>query len=138
MIDLTQTNVAVLNATCSSLVLIDEFGKGTCSTDGIGLFCAVMEHFGNKGMDCPKVIAATHFHEIYSRKLLNLKWNWIMRDMTMQIMKEQGLVFLYKAIDGRGNESHGMYCASLAGIPSLVIERGREWSRKIALGMKLI
>ncbi len=62
MIDLQQTNIALLNSTSKSLVLLDEFGKGTTSLDGIGLFCAVVESFTSRGQECPKVIAATHFH----------------------------------------------------------------------------
>ena len=48
--------------TSRSLILIDEFGKGTTSTDGIGLFSAVIEDFARREFECPKVIAATHFH----------------------------------------------------------------------------
>ena len=62
MLDLQQTQRALLNATPHSLVLLDEFGKGTTSTDGIGLFCAVMESFASRDLSCPKLIAATHFH----------------------------------------------------------------------------
>jgi DNA mismatch repair protein MSH5 len=36
--------------------------QGTTSTDGIGLFSAVIESFASRGIDCPKLIAATHFH----------------------------------------------------------------------------
>jgi DNA mismatch repair protein MSH5 len=65
MIDLQQTNIALLNSTSRSLVLLDEFGKGTTSLDGIGLFCAVVESFAGREHECPKLIAATHFHGTY-------------------------------------------------------------------------
>jgi DNA mismatch repair protein MSH5 len=45
-----------------SLLIIDEFGKGTESSDGAGLACAVMEHLLSLGAERPKVIGATHFH----------------------------------------------------------------------------
>ena len=66
MIDLQQISLALSLATRRSLLIIDEFGKGTESCDGAGLAYAVMEHLLNLGDERPKVIGATHFHgELY-------------------------------------------------------------------------
>lgn len=65
MIDLQQISLALSLATRRSLLIIDEFGKGTESSDGAGLACAVMEHLLSLGPERPKVIGATHFHEIF-------------------------------------------------------------------------
>jgi DNA mismatch repair protein MSH5 len=62
MLDLQQISLALSLATRRSLLIIDEFGKGTESSDGAGLACAVMEHLLNLGTERPKVIGATHFH----------------------------------------------------------------------------
>lgn len=62
MIDLQQISLALSLATRRSLIIIDEFGKGTDSSDGAGLACAVFEHLLGRGKDCPKVLGATHFH----------------------------------------------------------------------------
>lgn len=70
MHDLIQVNMALTNATARSLVLLDEFGKGTQTTDGIALLCAALEHFANRGSGCPKVLVATHFHEMFTNELL--------------------------------------------------------------------
>lgn len=35
-------------------------------TDGAGLFAGVLKHLLARGSDCPKVIATTHFHELFS------------------------------------------------------------------------
>lgn len=71
MIDLNQVSLALRNCTSRSLILLDEFGKGTSSTDGAGLFCGVLKHLLNRGANCPKVLAATHFHEVLSKNFLN-------------------------------------------------------------------
>ena len=80
MIDLNQVSYALRNSTARSLILLDEFGKGTLATgtskyppsssifiishsDGAGLFCSVLMHLLARGADCPKVITATHFHD---------------------------------------------------------------------------
>jgi DNA mismatch repair protein MSH5 len=62
MLDLQQISLALSLATRRSLLIIDEFGKGTESSDGAGLACAVMEHLLCMGSERPKVIGATHFH----------------------------------------------------------------------------
>lgn len=62
MIDLQQMALALNLATRRSLLIIDEFGKGTDSSDGAGLACAVLEHLLSLGNRRPKVVAATHFH----------------------------------------------------------------------------
>ncbi|KAI6042638.1 DNA mismatch repair protein MutS, partial [Pisolithus marmoratus] len=71
MIDLSQVSLALRNCTSRSLILLDEFGKGTISTDGAGLFCGVVRHLLNRGADCPMVLAATHFHEVFRKGLLD-------------------------------------------------------------------
>lgn len=62
MLELQQISLALSLVTRRSLLLIDEFGKGTASSDGAGLACAVMEYLLNLGSERPKVIGATHFH----------------------------------------------------------------------------
>lgn len=62
MIDLQQTSLALSLATRRSLLVIDEFGKGTESDDGAGLMCGVLAYLNELGEDSPKVLAATHFY----------------------------------------------------------------------------
>lgn len=62
MIDLQQISLALSLATRRSLIIIDEFGKGTDGSDGAGLACAVMGYLLSLGNERPKVIGATHFH----------------------------------------------------------------------------
>ena len=62
MIDLQQISLALNLATRRSLLIVDEFGKGTDASDGAGLACAVMEYLLSLGNERPKVIGATHFH----------------------------------------------------------------------------
>ncbi|KAG2102216.1 DNA mismatch repair protein MutS [Suillus discolor] len=81
MIDLNQVSLALRNCTANSLILLDEFGKGTIPTGsfasrykhnyGAGLFCGVIKHLLNRGSQCPKVLAATHFHEVFQKDMLD-------------------------------------------------------------------
>jgi DNA mismatch repair protein MSH5 len=62
MIDLQQISLALNLATRRSLLIIDEFGKGTDSSDGAGLACAVFKHLSSLDSEAPKVLGVTHFH----------------------------------------------------------------------------
>jgi DNA mismatch repair protein MSH5 len=62
MIDLQQITMALSQATRQSLIVIDEFGKGTNVCDGAGLACGVLEYLLGLGRNRPRVLAATHFH----------------------------------------------------------------------------
>ncbi|KAG2066456.1 hypothetical protein BDR04DRAFT_1081862 [Suillus decipiens] len=81
MIDLNQVSLALRNCTVNSLILLDEFGKGTipagsfssrCKHNyGAGLFCSVIKHLLNRGSQCPRVLAVTHFHEVFQKDMLD-------------------------------------------------------------------
>ncbi|KAF9163576.1 MutS protein msh5 [Actinomortierella ambigua] len=73
MADLSQVSHAIRMATRRSLVVLDEFGKGTATTDGAGLFCGVIEHFAGLTRDQrPRVLATTHFHELFENQLMRI------------------------------------------------------------------
>ncbi|PVF94626.1 hypothetical protein CPB86DRAFT_808461 [Serendipita vermifera] len=72
MIDLNQVSLALRNASTSrSLLILDEFGKGTLPTDGAALFTGVIKYLLNLGNSCPFVFAATHFHEVMNHSMLS-------------------------------------------------------------------
>ena len=60
MVDLSQVLNTLRNATSRSLVLLDEFGRGTGSSDGFGLFFSALSAFARRPYP-PRVIACTHF-----------------------------------------------------------------------------
>ena len=54
---------------CRSLCIIDEFGKGTLATDGVGLLAAALRQLATAA-EPPKVVAATHFSELLNADYL--------------------------------------------------------------------
>ena len=48
----------------SSLIVIDEFGKGTSELDGKALLASVIGHFINRDEYVPNLIISTHFLDI--------------------------------------------------------------------------
>ena len=62
MIDLAQVSLALRGATSQSLIILDEFGKGTTSADGAGLLAGVIDFLIEEVR--PRTIILTHFQYV--------------------------------------------------------------------------
>lgn len=127
MIDLHQVGMMLRQATPRSLCLLDEFGKGTLTEDGIGLLGGTIHHFANCEHP-PKVLLCTHLTEIFSDNFL-MKSEHI-KFYTMSVLKPNNnctsvddIIFLYRLVPGHALLSYGLHCARLAGVPDEVVER---------------
>ncbi|KAH9983340.1 DNA mismatch repair protein MutS [Russula compacta] len=141
MIDLNQVSLALRNSTARSLILLDEFGKGTATADGAGLFAGVLKHLLARGSECPKVIATTHFHELFSTGALApqelpisfvhmevifaTRSGEIIDDASSTVTKGESITYLYRAVNGLSLESHAARCAQLFGVPAHVVQRAQ-------------
>jgi DNA mismatch repair protein MSH5 len=56
MIDTRQLAVMLKHSTERSLLLIDEYGKGTNPGDGLGLLGASIKSLLERGGECPKAV----------------------------------------------------------------------------------
>uniref|UniRef100_A0A2K5RVJ7 MutS protein homolog 5 n=1 Tax=Cebus imitator TaxID=2715852 RepID=A0A2K5RVJ7_CEBIM len=99
MIDLNQQVAkAVNNATAQSLVLIDEFGKGTNTVDGLALLAAVLRHWLALGRTCPHIFVATNFLSLVQLQLL--PQGPLVQYLTMETCEDgNDLVFFYQVSD---------------------------------------
>lgn len=127
-IDLKQAAFSVNFATRRSLILVDEFGKGTNAMDGAGLVTALLSHFANLGDDAPKVLAATHFHEIFENGFLQNNPRLAFAHMDVHIDLETDdvddqVTYLFRLRPGRSTSSFGSRCAAMNGVDAAVVER---------------
>ncbi|KAK1503183.1 MutS domain V [Colletotrichum costaricense] len=126
--DLRQVAFLLNRATRRTLVAIDEFGKGTAADDGAGLMTALIDHFSTLGLQSPKVLITTHYHEIFEggylqeRPRLSLVHMEVRLDIDANQMEDQ-VIFLYSLVPGRSTSSFGSRCAALNGIDTAVVER---------------
>ncbi|RHZ44737.1 MutS family protein MSH5 [Aspergillus thermomutatus] len=142
MNDLQQISFDLKQVTGRSLLLIDEFGKGTNESDGIGLACGILEHLLNLE-DAPKVIAATHFHEIFENGFLQPRPRLQLGHMEVRIsgesrQVEDQITYLYNFRPGRSNKSFGTICAAMNGISQTIVDRANELAALSARGENLI
>ena len=131
MIDLQQISIGLNQATHRSLVIIDEFGKGTESYDGAGLAAGVFEHLLQRGTECPKVLGATHFHEIFESGYLPPRPSLAFAHMEVRVDAgtsdvDNSITYLYNYRPERSNSSFGTSCAAMNGIDSAVIHRAEH------------
>ncbi|KAL5606161.1 uncharacterized protein BROUX77_003354 [Berkeleyomyces rouxiae] len=128
-IDLQQIAFSARMATRRSLVLVDEFGKGTRADDGAALLAALIDHFVGYENEAPKLIVATHFHEIVQGGYLEGCSGVGLAHMDVQDMKDRAsdnedrVVYLYQLRQGASLSSFGGLCASLNGVDDEVVQR---------------
>ncbi|XP_053288952.1 mutS protein homolog 5 [Pleuronectes platessa] len=134
MIDLNQMAQALNCSTGNSLVLIDEFGKGTNTVDGLSLLAASMSHWLRKApVDVPHVLLATNFHSLLQLGLLPS--SALLSLLTLETAVDgDELVFLYQLKEGICHSSYAANIATLAGLPVSLVQRGVEVSELYRTG----
>lgn len=123
MVEMSEVANILRNATPSSLLILDEIGRGTSTFDGLSIAWAVVEHISNPKLLGAKTLFATHYHELTELEgKLNSVNNYCIA------VKEKGddIVFLRKIVKGGADKSYGIQVAKLAGVPDNVIERAKE------------
>lgn len=134
MVDVNQISLAIRTSTSTSLILIDEFGKGTKEIDGLSLLAASLEHWLTiqNSENCPFVIVSTHFKNI---KSILPKNNPLLKYQTFAFQNHgNDLVYLYRMIEGVSCSSYAHHVARKAGIDEEILSRSTNVLRYLLEG----
>ena len=117
MVEMNETASILNNLTKSSLILLDEIGRGTSTYDGISIAWAIAEYL-HEHKDRPKVLFATHYHELNQmessfKRIKNF-------NVSVKELKDD-VIFLRKLERGGSAHSFGIHVAKMAGIPKTVL-----------------
>ncbi|MCL2353632.1 MAG: DNA mismatch repair protein MutS, partial [Defluviitaleaceae bacterium] len=126
MVEMRELAHIMKYATSQSLVLLDEVGRGTSTTDGLAIAIATIEHISEK--IGAKTLFATHYHELSSAEG---KVSGVV-NLSMSVEKNgNDIKFLRKVKDGGTKESHGIFVAKMAGLPDSIVKRSEKIHRKL-------
>ncbi len=119
MIEMTETAKILNYATPKSLIIIDELGRGTSTSDGQSIAMATLEKLHELKI---KTLFSTHYHQLTEINLPGVK------NYHLDIIENSdgSINFVRKLKPGSTDKSYGIHVAKLAGIPDDVIIRAFE------------
>jgi DNA mismatch repair protein MutS len=124
MVEMVETAYILHHATCDSLIIMDEIGRGTATYDGISIAWAIAEHLVTNKAHAAKTLFATHYHELQD---LEKHYPNNIKNYHMAIEEHKSNpVFLYRLTRGGAHGSYAIAVAKLAGIPENVTKRATE------------
>ena len=128
MVEMAEMANILRHATASSLLILDEIGRGTSTFDGMAIARAVLEYCADRRKLGAKTMFATHYHELSA---LEGEISGV-RNYNITAKKQGGtLVFLRKIIRGAADDSYGIEVAKLAGLPESVIRKAKEYLKEL-------
>ena len=121
MREMSELTEILHDAGSDSLVLLDEVGRGTATTDGRAIARAAAEFLHDElGATA---LFATHYHGLTDladerERVFNLHFT---------ATREDGdVTFLHRVVPGASSSSYGVEVAELAGVPGPVVDRARD------------
>ena len=146
-VEMQETSDIIRKVTSSSLVIIDELGRGTSTHDGVAIADATLRYFINN-IRC-FCLFVTHYHLLCQTAIqfplaaANYHMGFIENSSLMDEGEtdgtdEESITFLYQIQKGMASKSYGLNVARLAGIPGSVIQSAMAKSQQLQSTMRLV
>ncbi|KAI4211373.1 MAG: hypothetical protein LQ351_005799 [Letrouitia transgressa] len=131
-LEMRETAFILRNIDKRSMVLIDELGRGTSTTDGLSIAIAVAEALVESGA---MVWFITHFRDL--APILSERSGVVSLHLAVDMSQTNKMAMLYKIQSGPVQEKHyGIALAKVVGLPAQVLEVAEEVSTKLAMNME--
>ena len=129
MVEMIETANILNQATNKSLVLMDEVGRGTATTDGLAIAHACVNRLVEIGC---LTLFATHYFELTKLAENNTGNNESnhasIRNVHVAASEVDGqLLLLHQIKDGAASSSFGLHVAKMAGIPTQVLNDAKRY-----------
>lgn len=130
MVEMLESANILNNVSGSSLVLLDEIGRGTSTYDGISIAWAMVEYLHEHPRCKARTLFATHYHELNE---MEAQFSRI-KNYNVSVRELDGrVIFLRKLLRGGTEHSFGIHVARIAGMPSRVVDRAGEILHQLEL-----
>ncbi len=123
MVEMSEVAEIVYGATSSSLLILDEIGRGTSTFDGMAIARAVLEWVSDRRRIGARTLFATHYHELTA---LEDELDGVKNYNIAAKKRGQDIIFLRKIVRGGTDDSYGIEVARLAGLPDALIRRAGQ------------
>ncbi|KAL1923036.1 uncharacterized protein VTP21DRAFT_9412 [Calcarisporiella thermophila] len=120
MVELSETSKILHEATPRSMVILDELGRGTSTFDGYAIAYSVL-HYLATHIGCLGLFS-THYQTLcdefsHTPGVANMHMSYQVDETNREV------TFLYKLTPGACQKSFGMNVASMAGVPTTIVDR---------------
>ena len=133
MVEMSEVSNILNNATEKSLIILDEVGRGTSTTDGVSIATAISMYIHDK--IGAKTVFATHYHELTD---LENKFAHI-TNYRIEVDEKNGKVmFLRNIVKGGADKSYGIEVAKLAGLPKEILIESKKILKRLEQKKELI
>jgi len=125
MVEMIETANILNQATDKSLVLMDEVGRGTATTDGLAIAHACVNRLVEIGC---LTLFATHYFELTQLVSPAESQNASIRNVHVAASEVDGqLLLLHQIKEGAASSSFGLHVAKMAGIPTQVLNDAKRY-----------
>ena len=125
MVEMIETANILNQATNKSLVLMDEVGRGTATTDGLAIAHACVNRLVEIGC---LTLFATHYFELTQLAKDTEDNHASIRNVHVAASEVDGqLLLLHQICEGAASSSFGLHVAKMAGIPTQVLNDAKRY-----------
>ncbi|NPV89088.1 DNA mismatch repair protein MutS [Coprothermobacteraceae bacterium] len=126
MVEMTQVARILKESDESTLVVMDEIGRGTAVADGLAIAWAVVKDLALRKSK-PFAMISTHYPEI-----AELSQNLPVLFLSARVEESKdGIRFLYRMEPGISDKAYGLEVAALSGVPDSVLSEARKLFEKL-------